>query len=174
MSKKKRAAAKVLAEIDAKVAVIPPDDLKAFALAMQAESELPYDPAPDTELALRWLEGYEDTDERGLPVQRYLTDDEAFDARMALRSLLSSDAPLDRRVRRGIADKLDLPIRVVPRLSGNKDYYLAHELWQQSRAVSLETAAKEIAEEYGVSERTVWRAWSEYDQWASIWEQFED
>jgi hypothetical protein len=175
MSKKKRDAAKVLAEIDAKVAAIPPDEMKAFLLAMQAESERPYDPAPDTELALRWLEGYEDTDERGLPVQRYLTGDEEWDAKFALKALLQSDAPLDRRMRRAIADKLDLPLRIAPRLRGNRAYYLAHELWQQSRSVPLEEAAKEIAEEYGISERTVWRAWSEYnDNWPSIWEKFKD
>lgn len=55
--------AEILADIDAKVAAIPPDDLKAFALQMQAELEgRGYDPAQDAELALRGLLGYEDAE----------------------------------------------------------------------------------------------------------------
>ena len=95
-------------------------------------------------------------------MQRALVGAEAAAAKAALVRLLLSDAPLDSRLRSALAGMFGA-FRPLPRLSGNKDYYLAREIWKRTRSgVSIEKAGGQIADEHEISDRTVWRAWAKY------------
>jgi hypothetical protein len=130
--------------------------------------------AQDRESAIKFLRGIEDFDDHGLPFIRQPTQEEERPARVALSRLLASKVPLDSDLRNHLARYFHSPVRQW--FNENHRYIeIARLVWVEMRSGSSKTAAvQSVADEYMISERTVWTAITRFEFMTKHWERFSD